>query len=116
LGREVVLLVLFIVSPILGCTTLPELSSGEIGCPADEVTISDHEMSWRSDTWTAECRGRRFYCTGVPPAEGGVTVSCTEEQTESTGTQHSPSETTGCQHDNQCKGDRVCNAGRCENP
>ena len=37
-------------------------SSGHVGCPPGEVSISDE----RDNNWTATCRGRVFYCTAVP--------------------------------------------------
>ena len=45
-----------------------KVTGGAIGCPGNEVTISDHaQFAWRAD-----CRGRTFYCQGL---EG---VRCTE--------------------------------------
>lgn len=48
-----------------GCAGFPtadqlrsEVSSGYVGCPANEIHVSDHT----SLTWTAECRGKVFYC------------------------------------------------------
>jgi hypothetical protein len=34
------------------------VSSGFIGCPPAEIAISDGQ----SLTWTAQCRGKTFYC------------------------------------------------------
>jgi hypothetical protein len=47
------------------------LSSGPVGCPPQEVVISDHEMQTSSETWVATCRGQRFFCSGM-----GTTVTC----------------------------------------
>lgn len=41
-----------------------KVSSGYIGCPPGDITISDQT----STTWTATCRGHVFYCTVSPSA------------------------------------------------
>lgn len=69
-------------------------SAGSIGCPPDEIQISDEDSSsgWGSsaDTWVATCRGRRFICSEntvtASSGKGGVGISqglaCTEEISE----------------------------------
>lgn len=47
-----------------GCTNMvtrvrQNESSGAIGCPPGQIEISDTN----SFTWTAMCRGRKFYCS-----------------------------------------------------
>jgi hypothetical protein len=37
------------------------LNAAATGCPADEITISNHVRS----TWQASCRGRTFMCSGL---------------------------------------------------
>jgi hypothetical protein len=39
-------------------------TSGLIGCPPSEISISDHSpATWNKDvTWSATCRGQKFYC------------------------------------------------------
>ncbi len=50
---------------LTGCAhALARYSSGQIGCPPDEITISDDRRGWGNRTWTAECRGRTYFCTG----------------------------------------------------
>jgi len=57
----------------LGCGLgLPEASSGLVGCPASEISITDEvQHGTTQTTWTATCRGRVFYCSSTrTPAEG----------------------------------------------
>jgi hypothetical protein len=59
------------------------LSAGEIGCPAEELKISNAQNDFAvrpgdgqtMKPWVAECRGHRFICG----ASGRDAVSCTEE-------------------------------------
>lgn len=53
------------------------LSSGPTGCPASEITISQHSAQWSSETWVATCHGSRYFCTGM-----GQTVICNPEAAE----------------------------------
>ena len=57
-------------------------TSGLIGCPSNEITISDQEASMKSGTmeWRAECRGRKFLCSGA-----GKQYSCTPELAAASG-------------------------------
>lgn len=54
--------------------TLSSLSAGVIGCPPNEIQISDYQtvvrtiagdLAGETSTWSARCRGRQFYCTGA---------------------------------------------------
>jgi len=51
-------------------------SAGVIGCPSSEIAISGQPEVVRSTPveWRAECRGRRFVCSG-----SGDTVQCAPE-------------------------------------
>lgn len=67
----------FAVASLSACAThgsREAQTSGLIGCPTAEVKISDKDIGWTTNTWTAECRGKTFYCTYT--AAGGTT--CTE--------------------------------------
>jgi hypothetical protein len=55
---------------LLACRPSREsLTAGQIGCPSNEVSTSAGASSsgWNqsAETWTAECRGRRFICSEV---------------------------------------------------
>ncbi len=40
------------------------MSSGFMGCPPEEITITDgHTVGSAPFYWTATCRGRRFHCS-----------------------------------------------------
>ena len=69
---------------MLGCastTTRKEISAGHIGCPKDEIKISDENVGWRStSSWRASCRGHQFYCSSISGGHESVPrVSCKEE-------------------------------------
>ena len=54
---------LVLVAAIVGCgPTLQEMTGPRIGCPASEVLIVEEHEHWSTKTWTAQCRGLRFYC------------------------------------------------------
>jgi len=90
---------------------LASFSSGQIGCPSNEIVISDDQGGWGVREWTAQCRDRTYYCS----AHGGgshssAQVSC-RENSDSAATA-----APGCTADVQCKGDRICRAGQCVDP
>jgi hypothetical protein len=109
-------------------------SSGQIGCPSEEITISDKSRGWSSVTWTASCRGNTYYCSAVSTGKDGEQISCKQEVAKSSaptaqsapasaatsGGSAAPAEaaasTGGCQYDAQCKGERICKAGQCVDP
>jgi hypothetical protein len=101
-----------------GCVTsqiLADESSGQVGCPPDEITISDKRDGAFNLVWKAQCRGRTYFCTFGDP------TSCKEEAGSSGAPTEPPPEGApadapaagGCQYDTQCKGDRICEQGRC---
>jgi hypothetical protein len=104
---------------LTACATLQQASAGEVGCPANEITISNHETGWNTSTWLASCRGKDFVCSSVS-GQKSVQVSCNpavaQPDATATAVAASGGETSaasGCQYDTQCKGDRVCRAGQC---
>jgi len=110
---------------ITGCATLPILSSGQVGCPSEEIQIANDEQGWATRTWTAECRGKLYYCTAFSSGQQGSTqVACKEKADSAPATAPTPMAapapaspvSSGCQYDTQCKGERVCRSGRCEDP
>lgn len=56
---------------LVGCTSHEGRSSGIIGCPAEEIQVSNKQTQFETVTWTAQCRGKTFYCTGY---SGGATT------------------------------------------
>lgn len=55
------------------------LTSGQIGCPTEELKITSQDVGWSTKTWTAECRGKTFYCTYMTSYNLGSGVQCKEE-------------------------------------
>lgn len=59
-----------------GCSAKAQyqsLSSGYLGCPVDEVVVTDTSYTIATEAWKATCRGQTYYCS-----RGGRTV-CTPE-------------------------------------
>jgi hypothetical protein len=63
------------------CASVQDLSSGGVGCPSQEIQVSDHHSNFFTgvDTWTAQCNGKIFYCSSTRGGYGSV--SCTESKT-----------------------------------
>ena len=71
-----VIWMLFIASAITGCMTKLDgyrpKTSGVIGCPVDELVITNFNWGLETDTWEVSCRGQTFYCS----SDGGSKVNC----------------------------------------
>lgn len=100
-----------------GCvSTLAAVSSGQVGCPESEIEILDHSPGLVCTTWVAACRGQRFFCSSLSGTHS-IQVSCSPQQRPMMANAYrTASSPTGCQHDGQCKGDRICQSGRCVDP
>jgi hypothetical protein len=95
----------------IACGSLENVTSGHIGCPETDITITDDESGWNTRSWTAHCHGKTYFCSLV----GGQSsqVSCQEAQQSAA---EAPPAKGGCQSDGQCKGDRICRSGVCVDP
>jgi hypothetical protein len=66
---------------IVGCATasIPDrqiLSSGQIGCPPNEIQITDNRgIGEFPKSWTAQCKGKIYYCSLAAP---DTKASCIE--------------------------------------
>jgi hypothetical protein len=103
---------------LTGCMSPQQISSGRIGCPESQIKISNEENGFGTKNWVAECRGRRFFCSGTATGKDSeMEYECREELGDSAAaTESRPSAPAGCQYDAQCKGDRVCSNGKCVTP
>lgn len=106
-----------------GCAAeLINVTSGEIGCPREEISVRDRHTGWQSGSWTAECRGRTYYCSGTAgsiecqPATADGIASESGALAQTSGADSAPQDAPGCVYDTQCKGDRVCAQGSCVAP
>jgi hypothetical protein len=43
---------------------LARASSGAIGCPHENIAVSEVSVGWSRMSWTARCREQTFYCSG----------------------------------------------------
>ena len=53
---------------LFGCaastSSLQSASSSEIGCSPNEIIISDYKLNMYTSSWTAQCNGKIYYCSG----------------------------------------------------
>jgi len=54
----VILFLALLASACASHGTRSGLTSGEIGCPTNEIIISEADMGWTTNTWKANCRGK----------------------------------------------------------
>lgn len=104
---------------VTGCGSLRAATSGQIGCAEDDIVITDDSPGWSSRTWTAQCHGKRYFCSAVSTGKDTSQVTCkrdNEEEAGATASPATPPAAAGCQYDAQCKGDRVCVSGKCVAP
>lgn len=75
-------------------------------------------------TWTAECKAERYYCSTHGGGEGTApAVACAPASGNAAPVEDDPTQAPvmdadggGCKYDNQCKLDRICEAGVCVDP
>lgn len=104
-----------VMGTLAGCVSLPAYTSGQIGCAEKDITIVDDEPGLFTRTWTAECHGKRYFCTGHGGGNNSTPqVSCKAEEEAPRPAQ--PAAASGCTSDAQCKGERICRAGVCVDP
>lgn len=111
-----------------GCVSIKSASSGQIGCAEKDITITDDTSGWGSRTWTAECHGKKFFCSAVATGNNTEQVSCRAAvEGDKPAAQDAQSatppvaakasaEAAGCNFDTQCKGERICVKGECVEP
>ena len=98
-----------------GCISLPAVTSGQIGCAENDITITNDEQGFSSRTWTAECHGKTYFCSGHGGGNNSTPqVSCKAANDAPAG-QAAPVPN-GCTSDSQCKGARICRSGACADP
>jgi len=55
-------------------------SSGQIGCSEKDIEVSDLDQSVTSETLTATCKGKRYFCSRTGNlGTSAKQVSCKEE-------------------------------------
>jgi hypothetical protein len=59
------LLVVGSLASLVGCANLPAISSRAIGCPQEQIAISNESMGINHASWTATCRGWPYFCEGA---------------------------------------------------
>jgi hypothetical protein len=94
---------------IAGCASLQDATSGQIGCAASDIKITNDASGWNTRTWTAQCHGHTYYCSAI---RDKVDCKKPDEETTTNDSDRTTDES-GCHFDAQCKGDRVCRNGDC---
>lgn len=61
------------------CASLSDVTSGYVGCPANEIQTSDQVTNFSSVTWTATCRGKKFYCKQDQSNPNAIQTTCAPE-------------------------------------
>ena len=115
--RGILLAAVFAFAP--ACVTaqiLAEESSGQVGCPPDEITITEKRDGAFNLVWKAQCRGNTYFCTFGDPTSCTKEAGTADAQTPTPPAAEAPVAGGGCQYDTQCKGERICDAGRCVDP
>ena len=52
-------------------------TSGEIGCPPQEIVISNEQtFGSMTRTWTATCRGQEYFCSATRTGGENVKLTC----------------------------------------
>lgn len=54
-------------------SSLQLASSGHIGCPPEEIVISNDHLSFGARAWQGSCRARTYQCSSM-----GNTMSCVQ--------------------------------------
>jgi uncharacterized protein YceK len=71
-GINMQIVILAILALLLtGCASLAGVSAGHVGCPQEEITISNEQTDWTTKTWTATCGGRSYICTYATTGSSG---------------------------------------------
>jgi hypothetical protein len=55
---------------------LKAVSVGHTGCTAEQLTISNHQISWTGETWNATCNDKVYLCSGVASGKNTEDYSC----------------------------------------
>ncbi len=61
-----------------GCVSTRSMSIGHVGCPSNEIQISDERRTWFPPlwTWTASCGGKRYFCSRQMTGQHSAQTSC----------------------------------------
>jgi hypothetical protein len=76
--RIVMLIVVIVALASCSASTgeLQNLTSGKIGCPANDIQISNSQTGMKTASWTAVCHGKTYLCAGDDMLRG---VTCTPQ-------------------------------------
>jgi len=61
-----------------GCASVQSSSSGRVGCAPSDVRVNS-ESGLFSKTWTADCNGKTYYCSGNNEIFALTDVACTKK-------------------------------------
>lgn len=79
MNKNILFILMLLLVCISGCATSRQaMTLGKIGCAPNDIKITEGVENFSSNTWTAECNGKKFYCANVPILGLVTDVSCTE--------------------------------------
>lgn len=60
--------------PLAACAAssadMAAVSSGQVGCAAADIAVSDAHTGVATSTWTASCKGKSYYCSASDTLKG----------------------------------------------
>ena len=75
---QIVPLLLLLFGCAASSSSLQSVSSSEIGCSPSEIAVSDYKLNMYTSSWTAQCNGKAYYCSGSDTLKDRA--SCKETQ------------------------------------
>lgn len=72
-----------LVALMSGCTVaqyeanLRSSTSASIGCRAEDIVLKDRKHKFTHQVWTAECKGKRFFCRQETTTD--APIACAKE-------------------------------------
>lgn len=115
-NKSMIALSLLLVVAGCGAKMVKARTAGHIGCPPSKVVIEDFDAGLTTRTWTAKCDDRTFYCSIESGEEYSQMACAPASQPAASPSNAHDSGDRGCQHDQQCKGERICVDGACQSP
>lgn len=56
--------------------TLAGMSASNVGCPADQIKISNIDDGFYKKSWVATCKSGVYACSGTPVGRDSVDIIC----------------------------------------
>ena len=77
--QALIILASVVVLAITGCTSTTQAinvgTAGVIGCPSNEIKVTNEERTHTMLEWVAECKGKSYVCSST-----GYNVYCADKK------------------------------------